>query len=228
MTNIAEQIQQVKQQIPPGVRLVAISKQVPVAAIREAYAAGIRDFGESRIQETELKQAQLQDLPDITWHLIGSLQSNKARKALQLFDWIHSVDSLKLAQRLNELAGELYRYPQLCLQVKLRPDPNKQGWEPEHLLRDLPILDQCHNLKIQGLMTIAPYGLDPKENLNLFSQLSDFAQQIRQQSWQRIRMDELSMGMSQDYQQAIQAGATMVRLGRILFGDRHPITQPIK
>lgn len=228
MTNIAEQIQQVKQQIPPGVRLVAISKQVPVAAIREAYAAGIRDFGESRIQETELKQAQLQDLPDITWHLIGSLQSNKARKALQLFDWIHSVDSLKLAQRLNELAGELSRYPQLCLQVKLRPDPNKQGWEPEQLRRDLPILDQCHNLKIQGLMTIAPYGLDPKENLNLFSQLSDFAQQIRQQSWQRIRMDELSMGMSQDYQQAIQAGATMVRLGRILFGDRHPITQPIK
>ena len=228
MTNIAEQIQQVKQQISPGVKLVAISKQVPVAAIREAYAAGIRDFGESRIQETELKQAQLQDLPDITWHLIGSLQSNKARKALQLFDWIHSVDSLKLAQRLNELAGELYRYPQLCLQVKLRPDPNKQGWEPEQLLRDLPILDQCHNLKIQGLMTIAPYGLDPEDNLKLFSQLSDLAQQIRQQSWQRIRMDELSMGMSQDYQQAIQAGATMVRLGRILFGDRHPITQPIK
>src|SRR4028118_2258788 len=114
---IAERIANIRQQLPAGVRLIAVTKQVPVDAMREAYAAGIRDFGESRIQEAELKQSQLQDLPDITWHLIGHLQSNKARKALEQFHWIHSCDSLNLAQRLNRLAAELSLRPKVCLQV---------------------------------------------------------------------------------------------------------------
>lgn len=219
---IAQRLFQIRQQLPESVRLIAVSKQVSPEAMREAYAAGVRDFGESRITEAELKQAQLQDLPDITWHLIGHLQSNKARKALEQFQWIHSIDSLKLAQRLNQLALELSRQPLICLQVKLLPDPNKYGWTVPQLLADLPALNECYNLQIQGLMTIPPFDLKGSEILSVFDSTRKLADEIRQQKWSNIQMQQLSMGMSDDYPLAVQAGATMVRLGRILFGERTP------
>ncbi|MBD2119564.1 YggS family pyridoxal phosphate-dependent enzyme [Trichocoleus sp. FACHB-262] len=215
-----DRIASIQQSLPPAVKLIAVTKQVPVAAMRVAYAAGVRDFGESRIQETETKQAELQDLPDITWHLIGRLQSNKAQKALELFQWIHSVDCLKLAQRLDRLAEPLLVKPQVCLQVKLLPDPNKTGWTVDELWSDLPQLDHCHNLKIQGLMTIPPLGLSESDTLTVFQQAQELAEKIRQQSWANIQMAQLSMGMSNDYRLAVQAGATMIRLGTILFGER--------
>lgn len=217
---IAQRIAEVRQQLPASVRLIAVSKQVPVNAIRCAYAAGIRDFGESRIQEAQAKQSQLSDLPDLTWHLIGHLQSNKAKKALEHFQWIHSVDSLKLAQQLDELARSLAKQPQVCLQVKLLADPHKYGWTVPELLADLPALDQCQNIQIQGLMTIPPLGLDEAEILALFEQARELAAQIQAQNWSRIQMQQLSMGMSSDYHLAVQAGATMVRLGTTLFGSR--------
>jgi hypothetical protein len=221
MTNqITERIALVRQQLPATVRLIAVTKQVSVEAMRTAYQAGIRDFGESRIQEAASKQEQLQDLPDITWHLIGSLQSNKAKKALELFQWIHSLDSLKLAQRLDRLAQELSCRPQVCLQVKILSDPNKSGWTVPELLNSLPELNHCYNLQIEGLMTIPPLNLNDAEILSVFEQTRDLADKIRQQHWPNLSMQHLSMGMSDDYQLAIQAGATMVRLGRIIFGDR--------
>jgi hypothetical protein len=186
--------------------------------MRQAYAAGIRDFGESRVQEAVDKYSELQDLPGITWHLIGHLQSNKARTALQYFDWIHSVDSLKLAQRLDLLAQELSCQPQVCLQVKIAPDPDKYGWTVADLTASLPKLSQCHNLNIQGLMTILPLGMNQTEALTIFAQARQLADTIRQQGWPNMPMQELSMGMSEDYLLAIKAGATMVRLGRVLFG----------
>ncbi len=219
---IAQRLSEIRQQLPESVRLIAVTKQVSPEAMREAYAAGVRDFGESRISEAELKQAQLQDLPDITWHLIGHLQSNKARKALEQFQWIHSIDSLKLAQRLNQLAIELSRRPFICLQVKLLPDPNKYGWTVPQLLADLPALNECYNLQIQGLMTIPPFDLKASEILSDFDSTRKLADEIRQQNWSNIQMQQLSMGMSDDYPLAVQAGATMVRLGRILFGERTP------
>ena len=218
--SIAERIATIHQQLPTNVRLIAITKQVPVDAIREAYAVGVRDFGESRIQEAEAKIAQLSDLPDLTWHLIGHLQSNKAKKALQLFQWIHSCDSLELAQRLNRLATELSVKPQVCLQVKIAPDPNKYGWTVPDLFKDLPELNRCEALKIQGLMTILPLGLSEQESLTVFTRTRELALKIEQQNWSNLHMQELSMGMSDDYHLAVQAGATMVRLGRIMFGDR--------
>jgi len=221
---IAQRIATIRETIPPHVRFIAVSKQVSVAAMRAAYTAGVRDFGESRIQEAEEKQQQLQDLPDITWHLIGHLQSNKVAKALQLFDWIHSVDSLKLAQRLNTLASDRPTPPQVCLQVKFAPDPNKYGWDVPELLADLPTLDQLQHLNIVGLMTIPPLGLSEEETLALFNEAREFAANLPQSQLQRIRMKELSMGMSGDYALAVQAGSTMVRLGRVLFGDRPPQT----
>lgn len=217
---IAERIAFVRHQLPTSVRLIAVTKQVSASAIREAYVAGIRDFGESRIQEATDKQRQLQDLPDITWHLIGTLQSNKAKKALELFQWIHSLDSLKLAQRLDSLAEQLSCQPQVCLQVKLLNDPNKSGWTVPELLAALPELNQCRHLQIRGLMAIPPLGLKDSEILNFFEQTRTFAAKIQQQNWSRIQMQELSMGMSEDYHLAVQAGATMVRLGSILFGER--------
>lgn len=220
--DLAQRIVKIRQQLPESVRLIAVTKQVSVDAMREAYAAGVRDFGESRTPEAEFKQTQLQDLPDITWHLIGHLQSNKARKALELFQWIHSVDSLKLAQRLNQLANELSLSPQVCLQVKILRDPNKYGWSVPELLADLPALNQCYNLQIQGLMTIPPFALKPPEICSVFESTSELADKIGQQNWSNIQMQQLSMGMSDDYPLAVEAGATMVRLGRIIFGERNP------
>ncbi len=219
-SSISERITTIRASLPPSVRLIAVSKTWPSEAIRAAYNTGIRDFGENRIQEAASKQAELHDLPDITWHFIGRLQSNKAKKALELFDWIHSVDNLKLAQRLNQLALELKVSPQICLQVKILPDPNKSGWSVPELLADLPELDQCKNLQIQGLMTIPPLGLNDAEIINVFNATSELAKEIQQQNWSHLTMPELSMGMSGDYRLAVQAGATMVRLGTILFGTR--------
>lgn len=219
-TSLGSNLQQIRQQLPKHVRLIAVSKQVSPQAIREAYNLGVRDFAESRIQEAIPKQEQLQDLPDICWHFIGHLQSNKAKKILEHFHWIHSCDSLKLAQRLNRLAEELSCSPSVCLQVKVWHDPQKYGWEVPQLWKDLPQLDQCTQLKIQGLMTILPLGLSDAQKSTAFAQVRDLASQIAQQDWYHIQMQELSMGMSSDYPLAVQAGATMVRLGRIIFGAR--------
>jgi PLP dependent protein len=219
-SSIGDRITQIRQTLPDSVRLIAVTKQVSVDAIRAAYAVGIRDFGENRVQETEAKQAALQDLTDITWHLIGHLQTNKAAKAITQFQWIHSIDSLKLAQKLDQLAAGLPQPPRLCLQVKILPDPDKFGWSVPELLNDLPQLDQCSHLNIVGLMAIPPLGLDEAQTRSLFEQTRDLAAQIRQQPWQRLQMQELSMGMSGDYLLAIAAGSTAIRLGRTLFGDR--------
>ncbi|QYO62762.1 YggS family pyridoxal phosphate-dependent enzyme [Leptolyngbya sp. 7M] len=215
---LAERLAQVRLTLPGTVKLIAVTKQVPVEAIQAAYQLGLRDFGESRIQEAVVKQDQLQHLQDITWHLIGHLQTNKAAKALDQFQWIHSLDSLKLAQRLDQLAASLPIKPKLCLQIKIVPDPNKYGWTVPELLDALPELSQCQHLDIVGLMTIPPYGLPDAEILAIFQQARQLAEQIRQQS--SLPIQELSMGMSNDYQLAVQAGATMVRLGSTLFGKR--------
>ncbi len=226
---IAERINQIRQNFPPdAVKLIAVSKQVPVEAIREAYAAGIRDFGESRVQEAQSKQLQLADLTDITWHFIGRLQSNKAKKALELFQWIHSVDSLKLAQQLNKLAEEINRKPQVCLQVKIESDPQKAGWTVPQLWADLSHLDRCHNLQICGLMTIPPLGLDESQIKSVFDRTRTLLKEIKAQNWASLQqMQQLSMGMSDDYPLAIASGSTMVRLGRILFGERSVVQQDL-
>jgi PLP dependent protein len=220
IASITSRIESIRQLLPKSVRLIAVSKQVPAEAVREAYNAGVRDFGESQIQEAAEKQSQLQDLPDINWHLIGHLQANKVAKALELFQWVHSLDSLKLATRLSRLAGEMSCSPQVCLQVKILPDPDKYGWSVPELLADLRELDECEHIKIQGLMTIPPLGLDDSQILEFFNNTRELADKIKQQNLQHIQMQQLSMGMSGDYHLAIQAGATMIRLGQTLFGSR--------
>lgn len=219
-SSINERITTIRSSLPNSVRLIAVTKQVSTEVMRSAYAAGVRDFAESRIQEATSKQVELQELTDITWHFIGHLQSNKAKKALSQFTWIHSVDNLQLALRLNQLAQQLGVSPQVCLQVKILPDTNKAGWSVSELLADLAALNECKNLEIQGLMTIPPAGLGDVEIMGVFNHTRELAEEIDQQNWSNIKMQHLSMGMSGDYQLAVLAGATMVRLGTILFGDR--------
>ncbi len=220
-SSLSQRIRSIQEKLPESVKLIAVSKKVSAAAVREAYAAGIRDFGESRIQEAESKIEQLQDLSGISWHFIGHLQSNKAKKALSYFQWLHSVDSLKLAQRLNLLASELGVSPKICLQVKILPDSNKSGWTIQQLLDDLVELNLYQSLQFEGLMTIPPLGLDSSEVIYVFNRTRELIAQINERDLSNIKMKQLSMGMSQDYQLAIQSGATMVRLGTILFGERY-------
>jgi hypothetical protein len=213
-----------QQALPPQVRLIAVTKTIAPEIIRQAYAAGIRDFAENRLQEALPKMETLSDLSDITWHFIGHLQANKARKVVEHFPWIHSVDNLALLQRLERTAQELQRHPQACLQVKLLPDPDKFGWSPAGLWSDLPAIEACQTVQIRGLMTILPLGLTPSQQQATFASLRDLAAQLSNQS--QLSLTELSMGMSGDYPQAIAAGATMIRLGRVLFGERPPTPNP--
>lgn len=217
---IRERITAVKSSLPASTRLIGVTKTMPSAVVRAAYECGIRDFGESRVQEAMAKQDDLNDLDDITWHLIGHLQTNKARKALAHFSWIHSLDSLKLGQRLNELAAELSNCPNCCLQVKLVPDPDKYGFSVEAVWEALPVLNQLQHLNITGLMTIPPLESSLADSERIFNQARTLADQINQQRFDRLHITELSMGMSGDYPAAIAAGSTMVRLGTTLFGDR--------
>lgn len=204
--------------LPPSVRLVAVTKTKAIADIEAAYGAGIRDFAESRIQEALPKIEALANYQDINWHFIGRLQSNKARKVVENFTYIHSVDNLAIAVKLDRIAEELNKFPQGLLQIKLLPDENKSGWTREELKLDLPQLELLKNLKFCGLMTILPLGLSPGDRQLTFGELKNLATAINQQS--SLLLTELSMGMSGDYPEAIAAGATMIRLGTILFGDR--------
>ena len=220
MSYISQKIDSIKGEIPQDVELIAITKQVGVEPMREAYAAGIKNFGENRLQEALTKQQQLQDLKDLSWHFIGHIQKNKAKKVIENFTWIHSVDSLALAKRLNRLAVELNLKPKVFLQVKILPDPNKYGWSVEQLWQDLKQLDGYEQLDIRGLMTILPLGLTSTEVLSAFQEVQKLAKTIAGQNYSNLTMNELSMGMSGDYKMAIQAGATQIRLGRIIFGER--------
>ena len=219
--HISQKIVSIRREIPPNVELIAITKQVGIEPMREAYQAGVRNFGENRLQEALVKQNELQDLTDVSWHFIGHIQKNKAKKVIENFTWIHSVDSLPLAERINKLAAESNLMPKIFLQVKVLADPNKYGWEIESLLQDLECLDRFSHINIQGLMTILPWGLSSTETLKAFKAVAKLSEEIEQKNYQNISMQELSMGMSGDYQLAIEAGATKIRIGRTIFGARH-------
>ncbi|MEA5490106.1 MULTISPECIES: YggS family pyridoxal phosphate-dependent enzyme [Pseudanabaena] len=212
---LVDRLNQILVNIPPQVKLVAVSKYTTTEAIRAAYDAGVRDFAESRVQDGKIKQTELADLTDITWHMIGSLQSNKAKQAISQFNWIHSIDRLSLAEQCDRLISELGKSPKLLLQVKLAEDPNKSGWTESELLADLPKLAKLQNLNIVGLMTILPLGLDESQAYAVFSRATELAAKMRSLGWTNIQ--ELSMGMSADYAIAIKAGATIIRIGSQIF-----------
>jgi len=192
-----------------AVQLLAAVKTVAPERIREAYALGVRLFGENRVQERAAKREALADLAGASWHLLGPLQSNKAGAALDLFDALETVDSLALAQRLNRLAAA--RVPVL-IEVNIANEPQKHGIAPEHAAGLAAAVRSLERLELRGLMAIPPAAGDPEASRPHFAALAALAA--------NLGLAELSMGMSADYAVAVEEGATIVRLGSALFGAR--------
>ena len=201
------------------VTLIAVSKTVPPQYIREAYDAGMRQFGENRVQEAAAKRPALSDLT-VTWHFIGHLQSNKARAARELFHFIHSIDSLRLAEKLNQAAvcnGE--RLPVL-IEVNLGNEITKSGVNETEVLSLARAISRLETLELRGLMLIPPYSDNAQEARPFFRRLVGLAKQIESAGLENVSMRELSMGMSHDFEVAVQEGATIVRVGTAIFGAR--------
>ncbi|KTC18900.1 MULTISPECIES: YggS family pyridoxal phosphate-dependent enzyme [Pseudomonas] len=198
---------------PGQVRLLAVSKTKPAAAIREVYAAGVRDVGENYLQEALAKQLELTDLP-LTWHFIGPIQSNKTRAIAEHFDWVHSVDRLKIAQRLSEQRPAGLPALNVCVQVNVSGEASKSGCNPDELPALAQAIAALPHLKLRGLMAIPEPTDDPA------AQAAAFARVRQLQDSLNLGLDTLSMGMSHDLEAAIAQGATWVRIGTALFGAR--------
>ncbi len=203
------------------ITLVAVSKTHPVAVLREAVAAGASDFGENRVQEAESKIPALEN-HGVRWHLIGHLQANKARRAVKLFDVIHTLDSASLANRLDRSCAEEDRNElPVLIQVDLAGEAAKSGVTPAGINELVEIVNQCSRLRLRGLMTLPPFLEDPERVRPFFSRLRELRDQLQTTGSFGERKGELSMGMSHDFQVAIEEGATIVRVGTAIFGERN-------
>jgi len=230
--SIAENIAQVQERIaaaarraarnPDEITLMGVSKTFPVEPIRKAYAAGLRVFGENRVQEFAAKADALRDFRDTEWHLIGHLQTNKAAKAAELFDAVDSIDSVRIAEKLNASAESAGNTLSVLIEINVGGEQAKSGvalnsGELEQILRNALRWD---NLKINGLMTVPPYTEDPEGSRPYFRQLRQIRDSIAARALPQISMAALSMGMSHDFEVAIDEGATCVRVGTAIFGER--------
>ena len=198
---------------PDQVHLLAVSKTQPAEAIRQACQAGLHDFGENYLQEALEKQADLADLP-LTWHFIGPIQSNKTKSIAEHFDWVHSVDRLKIAQRLSDQRPESLPPMNICLQVNVSGEASKSGCEPQDVPQLAQAIAALPRLRLRGLMAIPEPTDDPTEQRAAFARLHHLQAELQ------MDLDTLSMGMSQDLEAAIAEGATWVRIGTALFGAR--------
>jgi PLP dependent protein len=230
--SIAENLARVRQRIEAAARragrrseeiaLMAVSKTFPAERIREAYDAGLRLFGENRVQEFAGKVASLRNLHDAEWHLIGHLQTNKAVKAVELFAAVDSVDSLRLAQKLNTSAQQLGKKIKVLIEINVGSEAAKSGVGPEsrELEELLSAAAELEHLEIRGLMTIPPFTEDPQQARPYFRKLHELRDQVAARRLAAVNMDVLSMGMSHDFEVAIEEGSTCVRVGTAIFGER--------
>jgi pyridoxal phosphate enzyme (YggS family) len=202
-----------------SIRLVAVSKTMPAEVVRDAIEAGILELGENYIQEAKEKINALAAFP-VTWHFIGHLQSNKAKYAVRLFDLIHSVDSLKLAQELNKYAKKIDKIQPILIQVNVAKEASKSGVYVEDTLQLLKEISRLENIAVKGLMTMPPFFNAPEKARPYFTALRKLRDQIKMEAISNISTDELSMGMTGDFTTAIEEGATIVRIGTAIFGDR--------
>ena len=198
--------------LPLGVSLLAVSKGHDQESIRKLSGYGQVDFGESRLQEALPKKNELNDLKQLRWHFVGTLQKNKVRGVIKEFDFIHSVDSLSLLERISRISLEEQKTPNLFLQVKFRNDPQKGGFSKEDLLNSWSKIIALNNVNLIGLMTIPPIALDSYQRKDLFHECKNLAN--------HLGLKDCSMGMSNDWKEAIEVGATWIRLGSFLFGKR--------
>jgi PLP dependent protein len=230
--SIAENIARVREQIataahtagrdPSEVSLMAVTKTVPPEKIRDAYESGVRLFGENRVQEFAGKSQALSDLNGAEWHMIGHLQSNKSRAAAELFCGVDSVDSIRLLQRLNSAAQELGKKLAVLIEINIGGEAAKSGVaadsaEFEQILTSAP---QYEFVEIRGLMTVPPYSDDPEQSRPFFRRMRGLRDQIAARKLPAISVERLSMGMSHDFEVAIEEGSTCVRIGTAIFGER--------
>ena len=207
---------------PQEIALLAVSKTFPAGHIRQAYEAGIRIFGENRVQEFATKAEAVRELRDAQWHMIGHLQTNKATKAVELFSAVDSVDSVKLAEKLNLAAQKIGKKLAVLIEVNVGGEEAKSGIAPDkpELEQILQAASQLEHLAIHGLMTIPPFTEDPQQARPYFRKLRELRDKIVSRKLPGISMDTLSMGMSHDFEVAIEEGSTCVRVGTAIFGER--------
>ncbi len=203
---------------PEEVRLLGAAKRQPVEKIREAYEAGLRLIGENYVQEAQKKRKLLEDL-DLTWHLIGPLQTNKARQAVKIFDLVETVDRPSIAQELAKRAQKEGRLLPVFIEVNVGGEETKAGVSPEELPGLAETIIALPNLELRGLMTIPPYREDPEEVRPFFAKMRNLLEDLKRR-FPEAPLSELSMGMSHDFEIAIEEGATIVRVGTALFGPR--------
>jgi PLP dependent protein len=205
---------------PEEITLVAVSKTHPADLVREAFAAGLRDFGENKVQEAEGKIADTPALraQGLRWHLVGHLQANKARRAAELFDFIHSVDDTRVAERLERAAVSREDVLSVLVQVDLAGEDTKFGLDEAHLFPTLEQLRSYKAVRVTGLMTMPPFEADPEVVRPYFRRLRELRDEARRQ--ELLLGSDLSMGMSHDLEVAVEEGATLVRVGTAIFGDR--------
>jgi pyridoxal phosphate enzyme (YggS family) len=204
---------------PRTVRLVAVSKTQPVEIVREAVFAGINVFGENYIQEAREKFNALYNEP-VSWHFIGHLQTNKAKYAVCMFDLIHSVGSFKLATELNKQAGKLNKVQKILIQVNISQEPTKSGVTLEETITLIRRIAEYKHIAVMGLMTMPPFFNEPEKVRPYFKALRELGGQIAKEKIPHVSMQELSMGMTGDFQTAVEEGATLVRIGTAIFGER--------
>ncbi len=214
-----EQAARTAGRVPADIRLVAVSKTFPPAAVREAFAAGQVDFGENRVQEALQKIRETAELHS-RWHLVGHLQSNKARKVAGPFAYVHSVDSLELLTRLDQAASEEKAAPKLLIQVDLAGEATKFGARESELPALFEAAAGLQSAEVVGLMLLPPYSDDPEQSRPWFRRLRDIRDGLVRQGVPATRLRELSMGMSHDFHVAVEEGATIVRVGSAIFGER--------
>ncbi len=202
------------------IRLVAVSKTMPAETVKEAIEAGMADFGENYIQEARDKFSALSAYP-VSWHFIGHLQSNKAKYAVRIFDLIHSVDSLKLAKELDKFANKNDKVQEILIQVNVAREDSKSGVYVEDTIQLIKDIARLKNVAVKGLMTMPPYFNAPDRVRPFFAALRQLRDQIQEENIPGISMQELSMGMTGDFEAAIEEGATLVRVGTAIFGERY-------
>lgn len=234
MSSIAENLERVKEQIanacarsgrnPDEIALVAVTKTHPAERVREAIEAGQTLFGENKVQEA---RAKIPDLPSSAhWHFIGHLQKNKIRQALPLFEMMHSVDSLELANAINRIAEEEGHRPHVLLEVNVAGEGSKFGFKPEKLREELEQLLALDRLTIEGLMTIPPLAPEAEASRRFFIALRELRNELQQTAG--VQLPHLSMGMTDDFPIAIEEGATFVRVGTAIFGKRTPLRERVQ
>ena len=201
-------------------QLLAVSKTRPASELREAWQAGQQAFGENYVQEATEKIAALDDLPDLEWHFIGPIQSNKTRQIASAFQWVHSVDRLKIARRLSEQRDDRQPVLNVCIQVNIDQEDSKSGCLPDDVIKLAESIVQLPNLTLRGLMAIPDPGATDRERRSSFRRMAELLEDCRRRIPAAGHLDTLSMGMSGDLESAVEEGATIVRVGTDIFGKR--------